>query len=257
MLHSFALLTWLTGCFGGSEETPEPAGDAPAPAPEAEPEPAAEPSAAYLVGRTTLRKVSKDDKKVDDPNNPGKQMSNYVTALSRGERVDVLGTEADWTHVKLSDGQDGWLHGNRLVVVGPDTQVATLYEDGKVFTRPDLLALEADKKIEPGSLLFVLQTKDQFAEVDYPKSGTSSGKAWTLANALVTDANEVEAAKLIMKVRQMRADNDPGAPQMEELARSQFGTSKLIALLDVAPPEAPPEGEGAPTDEVPPPAPPQ
>jgi hypothetical protein len=41
----------------------------------------------------------------------------------------------------------------------------------------------------------------------------------------------------------MRADNDAGAPKMEELARSQFAGSQLLTLLDTP---APPEG--APTD---------
>lgn len=237
----------LVACMGGSEtptEVPAPAPDAPV---EVAPEPVA-PKDAFLVGRTTLRKTASDEKKIPDPAGGDKTVSNFVTTLDRGEQVQVMGTDGEWTQVKLSDGKDGWLKTNRVVLVGPNTQVATLFTPGKVFTRPDLLSLETDKSLEAGGLLFVLQTKDQFSEVDWPKSAVSNSTAWTLSSELVTDPNEVAAAKLIMKVRQLRADNDPAAAQMEELTRSQFASSQLLKLLDQpAPVEAPP-GEGAPVE---------
>ena len=53
----------------------------------------------------------------------------------------------------------------------------------------------------------------------------------------------INSAKLIMKIRHLRKNKDDSATQLEELARSQFGVSKLIALLE-AQPTAPDAAEG-------------
>jgi SH3-like domain-containing protein len=245
MLSFLALIPSLMGCLGGEEVVTPPT---PAPAPtDVEPvaeEPAPAPTEGYIVGLTSLRKTPSDDKKIPDPEKPEKQISNYVAGASfnRGELVTLLGTQDDWSNVRASDGKEGWIKTNR-VVTGPDVKIATLYTEGKIFQRPDLLALDSTKKIEPGSLVFMLEEKDQFASVNY--SGSTTG--WTLKNELIFEQSEVEAAKLISKIRQMRADNDAGAAKMEELARSQFAGSQLLTLLDTAPPGGAPV-EGVPTD---------
>jgi len=244
MTGLFALVSMLSGCFGGGGKSGTPKDGAPEPAPSASPAPApseAAPTVGYVVGKTTVRKTASDDRKIPDPAGGDKQVSNYVTALYRGEKVDIVGADGDWTHIKASDASDGWLKTNRLVIEDDKTKVSTLFAEGKVFDRPDLLALASDRKIEAGSLVFVLSEKDQFSEVDYPKNAVTDVHAWALSSDLNSDPNEVEAAKIIAKVRELRADNDPGAKQMEELARSQYSSSKLLSLLD-QPAEVPPEG---------------
>jgi SH3-like domain-containing protein len=245
MTGLFALVSMLSGCFGGGGKS-GPVDGVPEPTPNATPSPEppteAAPTAGYVVGKTTVRKIASDDRKIADPAGGDKQVSNYVTALNRGEKVDITGNDGDWTHIKASDGSDGWLKTNRLVVEDEKTKVATLFAEGKVFDRPDLLALAADRKIEAGSLVFVLSEKDQFSEVDYPKTAVSDVHAWALSSDLTTDPNEVEAAKLIAKVRELRADNDPAAKQMEDLARSQYSNSKLLSLLDQPVEATPPDG---------------
>jgi SH3-like domain-containing protein len=249
MFSFFALIPSLMGCLGG-DETVVPA-PPPTPAPTAveagtdgngaeEPE---APTEGYVVGLTSLRKTPSDDKKVPDPENPDKQISNYVPGASfnRGELVTLLGEQGEWSNVRASDGKEGWLKTNRIVK-GADLKIGTLYTEGKIFQRPDLLALDSTKKIDPGSLVFMVEEKDQFASVNY----TGSTTGWTLKTDLVFEQSEVEAAKLISKIRQLRADNDAGAPKMEELARSQFAGSQLLTLLDTAPAEATPDG--VPTD---------
>ncbi|MEZ4241085.1 MAG: SH3 domain-containing protein [Myxococcota bacterium] len=237
---ALAIAASLIGCFGGgSTETPAPAPQpevaAPAPAPD---EPAERNG--FVIGVTSLRKEPTDDRKIDDGS--GKQVSNWIATLYRGEQVTVFGENdaKDWVHARLPLGDEGWLKADR-VVAGPDVRAATLYDEGKTFRRPDLLALDTDKTIEPGSLLFVMQEKDQFAEVDYPRSGWSSNKAWTLTSELIYDPNEVEVAKVVAKVRHLRAEGSEDAKQLEELARSQFASSRLITLLDQ--PDAAPSGD--------------
>lgn len=242
------LFLGLVGCFGGGEPAapevvPEEAPAAAAPVPEP-----AERNV-YVIGETLLRKIASDDKKIDDPNGGTTKVSNWVATLYRSEQVTIVDEDGDWTRVRASDGSEGWLKADRLVPA--DHPVATVYEAGKVFQRPDLLTLDTARKIEPGSLVFVLQTRAQFSEIDFPRSGYNSTRAWALTNELVTTPEDVDAAKLVQKVQQLRAKNDPSAAELEALARNQFGTSPLISLLDV-PAAAPPEG--VPTD-VPPAAP--
>lgn len=234
VLLGFGVLFNLVACLSGSTES---GGPTPSPAPTeaepaaAQPEPEAAPQAGFVIGVTTLRKIASDERKMDDPAGNGKQVSNWVATLYRGEEVSIVGSEGEWSNVKASDDSEGWIHTDRMVV-GADTKIGTLYDEGKTFARPDLLAMDADKTIEAGSLVFVLDEKEQFSQVDFPRSGFSSAKAWTLTSALVFDPNEVAAAKLIMKVRHLRAQKDASAKQLEELARSQFGSSRLISLLD-------------------------
>lgn len=248
MSASVPVLFGLFGCpFLMTKEEPTEGDAAHAPseveaAAPAAPEPA-EPQAGFVLGVTTLRKIASDDRKMPDPAGGDKQVSNWVATLYRGEEVSILGAEGEWSNVRASDDSEGWIHTDRMVV-GADTKVGTLFDEGKVFARPDLLALEADRTVEAGALVFVVDEKEQFSQVDYPRSGFNSAKAWTLTSGLVFDANEVAAAKLIAKVRHLRSQNDASAKQLEDLARSQFGSSRLIALLDQPIEGVEGEGEG-------------
>lgn len=248
MFSFFALIPTLMACIGGDPEvsTPTPSPEPAAVEPAAEPEPAV--TEGYIVGQTALRKAPSDDKKIPDPENPGKQVSNFISggSFNRGELVTILGEDGEWSNVRASDGKEGWIKTNRMVK-GEDLKVGTLYTEGKVFQRPDLLALDSTKKIEAGSLIFLLEEKDQFASVDYPRSGASSTKGWTLKSDLVFEASEIEVAKLIGRIRQLRADNNPEAKMVEELARSQFAGSQLLTLLDT-PEEPATDATDAPTE---------
>lgn len=216
----------------------EPAGE-PTPAPEAKVE---EP--ALVNGTTVLKKEPSDDRRIEVN---GKKVSNWLATLYRGEEVVVLGKEGDFTKARTSDETEGWIKSDRLVRAA-DVELATVAEEAKVWRRPDVVALDANKTIAPGSLLFVLKKKDQFAEVDYPRSEYSSSTAWVMADKLITEANEVSAAKLIMKIRYLREKKDASATQLTEIARSQFGSSQLIGLLDQSAAEGD-EGDDMPEDE--------
>jgi hypothetical protein len=208
----------------------------------APPAPAA-PIDAFVVGQTAVRKLASDDRQIPDPAGGDKPVANWVATLGRGERVGWLAENGDWSRVVLSDqASEGWVRSNRLVkgVDGVVPKLATLHADGKVFTRPELVALDADRVIPRGAVLFVLGAQDPFVEVDYPRSAVSSTRAWTLASDLVTDRVEVEAAKVVAKVLELRANQDEAASKMEELARTQFAASPLLSLLDAAP-SPPPE----------------
>lgn len=235
----------------------------PAP-PAAEVAPAAAPAPAavdaYVVGQSTLRKTASDDRKIADPNGGTEQVNNWVASLHRAEKVTILGEDGDWSRVALSDDTEGWIKTNRLARApdGGEIKVGTLLADGKVFVRPDMTAIDTDKAVPAGSVVFVLQKKDPFVEVDYPRTSISNARGWALASEVTFDPIEVEAAKLIMKVRELRTQKDESAAKVEELARTQFAASKLLPLLDAPMPEpappagAPPAGSAPPAPATPP-----
>ena len=188
--------------------------------------PAAAVEQAYVTFVTGLRKEPTDAQKIDDAAT-GKKVGNWLTTLYRGEEVAILEVKGDWARVRASDDSEGWVQKNGLLPVEGVT-VATVFEQAKTFSRPDLLALNATRVVEPGTLLFGLKTKDQFAEVNF----YGQGSAWILAEKLNTDAREIAAAKLLAKVRWLKERKDTSADKVMELARTEFADSKLSGMAD-------------------------
>jgi len=205
----------------------------------AAPEAAAAREQALVTSVTSIRRERDEAAKVAGPD--GKQVSNWVATLYRGEVVSVLKVQEDWAQVEASDTNMGWMKKDALLPV-EGTTLATVLEPVKTFTRPDLMALNATQKgageaavvtvrtVEPGALLIVLKTKDQFSEVNL--QGKSS--TWILSEKLSVEANEIAAAKLITKYRWLQEKKDASASQYLELARSQYGSSRLVTMLTAA-----------------------
>lgn len=215
------------------------ADETPSPEPQIEEE-------AFITGTTSLKRIASDEKKIDDPEGKAtKKVPNWLATLYRGEQVIITGVEGDWAKVRTTGEKEGWLEKDGLLRA-TDVTLATSFDTAKVFKRPDLLALDSNTTVEPGNLLFVLKDREQFTQVNFPRSEWSGSDAWMLSESLVKDSSEVAAAKLIMKIRYLRAKKDESAKPLEELARSQFGSSKLIGLLEQAPEQAaePVPGEG-------------
>ncbi|MBI5507383.1 MAG: SH3 domain-containing protein [Deltaproteobacteria bacterium] len=215
------------------DNRPSPAATAPA-----APVPAGEPEQALVTAVTSLKREPNDAAKVDAAD--GKKVSNWVATLYRGEQVTVLKVQDDWAAIKASDESTGWMKKTDLLP-NEGTSLATVFETVKTFNRPDLLALNAARTIESGTLLFVVKTKDQFSEVNFQGKAT----AWVLSEKLNMDVNEIAAAKLVNKIRWLKAKKDPAADQFLELARSQFGGSRLVTMFDEAAKAGTEPGEAA------------
>ncbi|MEN0066239.1 MAG: hypothetical protein AAGA48_29130 [Myxococcota bacterium] len=246
------------GCSGVSsdpepaaEGTPEEAGA------EAAEEPTNEPKDGFAIATTYLRSHATTERKIDDPDNPGKRISTYVATIYRGNDLTVVETKDDFVRVTLQDGSgnEGWIKGSR-VTTADGAKLATVKEEVKTFSRPDLLSLNTTMKLAPGSVLVVTQSQGKFVEVDYPKSQWSSASTWVLADTVVEGEDDVAAAQLISKVLYVREDSAEKAKPLEELAREQFAGNALLNLLD--PPEPEPSEEEEPEaggDNLTPPAP--
>lgn len=203
---------------------------------------------AFITGVTQVRKEATDAKDVTDEASKKKKVPNWLATLYRGEQVTVVANRNDWLQVQTSDEKTGWVKSDSVVL---GTEMATVLDKTKIFTRPDLLALNGAKQIEPGSLLFVQRAKDQFSEVNF--GGTAT--AWVLTDVLTKAPNEVDAAKLLHKARLLKDKNDPAADSLLDLAKTHFASTKLVQalLLPATNPNTPADGnahtqEGAPAD---------
>jgi hypothetical protein len=219
---------------------PAPAG-APAPEP---PAVAAKGSTAFVTAVAPLRREPTDAPRVKGP--AGKEVANVLATLQRGERVTVLeeaarvvGTD-EWASVRSSDDKDGWMKRTALLE-GEGVAEATVLVPADVFDRPDLLAANAKRRIEPGTLLLVVREKPPFAEVNV----SSGPNAWVLADRLARGEAEVSVAKLAEKGRWLKRLGKPDeALQIVALARSRFPGVPLVDGIAVELGEAPAAAPG-------------
>ncbi len=198
---------------GGAAETPP--GIAPAPT---------GPVAAYVSAVTALRREPSDAPRVPGA---GRNVPNQLAILQRGEKITVLEVREEWAKVRSSDDKEGWIR-RAAALEGDGIAVATVLAPADVFDRPDLLAANARRKIEPGTLLLVVKAKPPFAEVNV----SSGPNAWVLAERLATGEKEVSVAKLAEKARWLARSGKPDeAKQILALARQNFAGIPLVETL--------------------------
>jgi SH3-like domain-containing protein len=227
-------LALAAGCQRSAPPQATPGG---VPAPVAAPVPADAP--AFVTSAAPVRRAPSDAPRIPGP--AGKDVSNYVTTLQRGERVTVVEAQPDWIHVRASDDQEGWLKAS-AVLQGVGIGEATVRVAADVFDRPDLLAANARRKVEPGTLLLVVKAKPPFSEVNV----SGSANAWVLTDRLATGERDVSVAKLIEKARWLaRAGKKEEAKQILALARAHFEGEPLLEILAAELGEVPPDAAAA------------
>jgi SH3-like domain-containing protein len=169
-------------------------------------------------------------------------VANSIAVLHRGERVTLVEGRDEWSRVRASDGEEGWMRSASLL---PSSQVqeGTVLVVTWAFDRPDLLAANARRKLDPGTLLFIRKTRDLFTEVD-AGPGQST---WILTDRVTTAPGDVAAAKLVEKARFLRRNDRPDeARDLLALLRSRSPDSPLVSALAAELGELP--GDGGPPD---------
>jgi hypothetical protein len=208
----------------------KPAGSPPdggAPGPAATAVPAGGAEIAYVTAATALRREPSEAGRVAAPGPRRAQVANVLATLLRGERVTLVGERGDWAQVRASDESQGWVK-NSALLPGLGVAEATLAARADAFDRPDLLAVNVRRKIEPGTLLLVVRSRELFSEVN-----TGGGpSAWVLSDRLLTGPRDVMVAKLIEKARWLvRTGKPEDARTVLELARTQFADVPLTQVL--------------------------
>ncbi|MFT3916219.1 MAG: SH3 domain-containing protein [Anaeromyxobacteraceae bacterium] len=194
--------------------------------------------ATYVSTVTLLRREPSDARKVPGPN--GKEVANYLATLQRGEQVTIAGEprragDDAWVKVRTSDDSEGWLKRSALLE-GDGIVEATVIAQADVFDRPDLLAANAARKLEPATLLLVVRQRTPFSEVNVG----SGANAWVLTDRLATGPTEVGIAKLAEKGRWLRrSGKQEEAAQILALARTQFPGAPLLDQVALQLGEAP------------------
>ena len=199
--------------------------------------PAPDPSLRFVTSLSTLRREPTEQARVTVEGAKTLQ-PNSLTVLHRGERVSLLEPRGEWARVRASDGVDGWLRG-AVLAPADSVQEGTLLVVAWAFDRPDLLAVNAKRKLDPGTLLFIRKTKDLFTEVD----AGPGPNVWVLSDRVSTRPGDVEAAKLVEKARFLARGGRPEeARDILALLRSRSPDSPLVAILAAEMGEAPPDG---------------
>ncbi|HET6922974.1 MAG TPA: SH3 domain-containing protein, partial [Anaeromyxobacteraceae bacterium] len=203
---------------------------------------------AYVTAATALRREPSEAGRVAAPGPRRAQVANVLATLLRGEKVTLVGEQGDWAQVRASDESQGWVKRSALLP-GLGVAEATLGAQADAFDRPDLLAVNVRRKIEPGTLLLVVRSRELFSEVN-----TGSGpSAWILSDRLLTGPRDVMVSKLVEKSRWLvRTGKPDDARTVLELARAQFADVSLTQVL-AAELEGPDGGAPAPPAGVPPP----
>jgi SH3-like domain-containing protein len=199
--------------------------------------PAPDPALRFVTSLSTLRREPSEQArvKVEGAKTP---QQNSLTVLHRGERVSLLEPRGDWARVRGSDGVEGWLRGS-VLAPADSVQEGTLLVVAWAFDRPDLLAVNAKRKLDPGTLLFIRKTRDLFTEVD----AGPGPNVWLLTDRVSTRPGDVDAAKLVEKARFLARSNRPEeARDVLALLRVRSPDSPLVAVLAAEMGEAPPAG---------------
>lgn len=234
MTRTAAVLTAAFACLAACGKSSTPASGSPAAtsSPGAAPTPGL-PAPAHVSAATALRREPSDAARVKGPG--AKEVANTLAVLLRGEKVTLLESKEDWAHVRTSDDRDGWVRRPTLLE-GEGVTVATVLAPADVFDRPDLLAANARRKVEAGTLLLVVKTRPPFSEVNV----STGPNAWVLSERLAAGEREVSVAKLAEKARWLRRiGKEAEAKQILAIARQQFAGEPLVDVVAAALGEAP------------------
>jgi SH3-like domain-containing protein len=226
-----AALALAVACTG-QKGAPQPAG-----APDAALPASADGELAYVTAVTPLRRQPTDAAKVPGAT-PKASLPNAIALLQRGEKVTLLEARDEWARVRASDETAGWMKKGLLLPALGVTE-ATLLQPADAFDRPDLLALNARRKIEAGTLVLVVRDRELFSEINL----SSGASAWVLSDRLSRSPRDVMVAKLAEKARWLaKAGRADEARQVLALARSQFADVPLVEVVAAALGEGAPDG---------------
>lgn len=111
----------------------------------------------------------------------GGNVNDYLTSIYFGEKVELLGDtkEVDrerrtYIKIRLSDGQEGWVH---QYLFSENSTLGVIAQEAKIYRRPDLMTLK-DDVFEVGEIVAVSQQKDEWIKVsgkEKRKSGWIKG----------------------------------------------------------------------------------
>jgi SH3-like domain-containing protein len=134
----------------------------------------------------------------------GGSVNDYLTSIYFGERVEMLGESEEvererrtYIKIRLSDGQEGWVH---QYLFAENATLGAITQEAKIYRRPDLMTLK-DDVFEIGEIVAVSQQKDDWIKV----SGKEKRKSgWIKGTSMISRQEEdVVVAVLYQRALQM------------------------------------------------------
>lgn len=129
----------------------------------------------------------------------------YLTSIYFGEKVELLGESKEidserrtYIKVRLSDGQEGWVH---QYLFSENATLAAITQDAKVYRRPDLMTLK-DDIFELGEIVAASEQRNDWIRVS-GKEKTKSG--WIKGGESISrESKDVAVAVLYERAMQMK-----------------------------------------------------
>lgn len=181
-----------------------------------------------ITDRATLRLTPSNEEIVQDPFKPGEKSNNWVGTIPRAIEATVNNAQDGWCSVKLekNGGAEGWVDCGFLISLA-DVRKVTVLEDTNTLD-PKSFAVR-DQTIEPGTLLFAVETQGDLTRVNTAKQEF----AWVRNASLTDDPSEVKVAALISRARRSLVEDDPeNFRHLLDTARMNQKDAKLLPVLE-------------------------
>ena len=148
----------------------------------------------YLTEATTLRVEPISEERIAHPQE-ARDTLNWKGVMFRGDRVTILRDNGAWVEIQKESGATGWLESEYLLA-GDEVMQATVIENVESYVKR-ASAQPEEKKLDRGTLLFVLSQDDTWTEVNVGKGLTR----WIETSNLVTDEKEIAVSKSIVHAK--------------------------------------------------------
>ena len=178
---------------------------------------------AFITSISGLRRKATTDRKIDKEDGKGK-VSNWMITLFRGEEIQIIKKEDKWSKVKIVGGQEGYIQ-NSDFIESSEIKSATCNSSLKTFSRPDLMNVNAKRTLDAGTLLYIVNTRDTFSEVNFYGQRTM----WVLSEKLNFEKKEVEYAKVLGKMRWLKKKNKTDELNaLVDIIKTKFADSQIF-----------------------------
>ena len=157
---------------------------------------------------------------------------NYITSLSKGEKLTSLGLTAydstgkvEYVKVKLQDGTEGWSSHSFIV---EDADPAVLVKETSIYKRPDLLT-KTSNEFSTMDIIAIKDIDGDWVEVaGQRKDAKYFSEGWIKKGALSLDEIDIAMAKFLRKAEGIDDDEEKLKTIQDLVENSDFSSSNFM-----------------------------
>lgn len=161
----------------------------------------------------------------------------WAATIAFGEELTLLGDSSYsdskkkmYEKVELADGKTGWVRQDLIQKKG---KLGAVLDVASIYKRPGVSNI-TDEKVEPGELVVISETQDQWTQVTGKNDAAYKRKTgWLLGEGLVT-TDEIDLAVAVMMSKAMSDKNPIKRKEALQaiLDNSAYSSSKFITKVD-------------------------